>query len=365
MQNRKDAFLYPGGDTVAMLSLKKYLSRLGVEVDISLESEPSLGNYDWVLIFNILRTLESYAQFRNAKKQHKKIALMPIYWEREEFEKYGRNQCLRILNRIVGRGNTELFKNILRSIKNKSLLSALKYQFLKGYFRQQEEMIKTADIVLPNSYQEKDLLEKKFGSFRTAVIYNGIDLETFEEGDPERFKKKYHIDFEKFGLCVARFDEGKNQLAVIKALKGENIPVVFIGYCSPFHKKYFHLCQKNANKITMRFLSFLDQKELKDAYSAAHFHILASWFEVTGLVNLEAGLYNCNLVISDRGPVKEYFDDLVWYCSPHDLTSIKKAVLEAYNAKRGYYKLRERILNQFSWEKIALNLKNVLENFEK
>jgi len=363
MQNRKDAFTVKGGDTVAMLGLKKYLEKLGIEVDISLELSPDLSKYDWILIFNILRTLESYAQFRNAKKQRKKIALMPIYWDKKEFESYGRNFKLKLVNKLFSYSRAEFIKNIIRALKDKKSIKGIKYQFFKSYFRQQKEMVKKSEVILPNSYQEKELLEKEFGSFNGETIYNGIDPEIFKEGNPQEFKEKYKINFEKFGLCVARFDERKNQLSVIKAINEINIPIIFIGSPSPNHKNYFNLCQKIANKEIIKFLPFLPQEELKNAYSSAHFHVLASWFETPGLVNLEAGIYNCNLVISERGPVREYFDNLVWYCSPNDLNSIQKAIKEAYNKDRGYYNIRERILKNFTWEKSALKLKEVLENF--
>lgn len=384
MQNRSDAFEVKGGDTVAMLGLKKYLEALGVQVDISLELDPNLKNYNWVLIFNILRTLESYAQFKNAKKQKKKIALMPIYWATEEYEKYGRSLKIKMANKLIGKNGEELLKNIIRIFRNKKLLKAIKFQFQKSYFSQQKEMIKFSDIVLPNSYQEKSLLEEKFGNFIWKVIYNGIDLEVFKpnlsindnnkdlnkvEGNGRQdikkihFLKRYKIPFEKFGLCVARFDERKNQLNLIKAVNQEKIPIVFIGAPAYYHQKYFQKCQKIADPSLIKFFPFLEQEEVKMFYQFAHFHALVSWLETPGLVNLEAGILGCNLVISKRGPVEEYFKEYAFYCEPNDISSIRRAIKEAFEKPRGYYsQLPKRILENFTWEKSALKLKEILEN---
>lgn len=361
-QNRIDTFEMKGGDTIAMLGLKKYLEKIGVEVDISLELEPDLKEYDWVLIFNILRSIESYSQFKNAKKQNKKIALMPIYWETNEFETLGRNWKIRVLERLLGKNMVELLKNIKRALQNKTLLKALKYQFEKKYFDQQKEMIKYSDIVLPNSLKEREILEKDFGFFKGEIIYNGIDLEIFKEGKPDLFFKKYEVPFKKFGICVARFDERKNQLNLIKAINLEKIPFVFIGRPAIYHQSYFSYCQKLADKSLIKFLPFLPQEELVNAYQSAHFHALVSWLETPGLVNLEAGLLGCNLVISKRGPIEEYFGDYAFYCEPNDISSIRKAIREAYEKKRNYYpELPERIKNNFTWEKSALKLKKILE----
>jgi glycosyltransferase involved in cell wall biosynthesis len=60
-------------------------------------------------------------------------------------------------------------------------------------------------------------------------------------------------------------------------------------------------------------------------------HVLASWFETTGLVSLEAAMMDCNVVVTKKGDTVEYFSDMAYYCEPDDINSIRNAIEKAYN----------------------------------
>jgi len=360
MQNRVDIFDFVGGDTVVTMSLKKHLEKQGVKIEVSLELEPDLKSYDIVHLFNIIRVHETYTQFRNAKRQNKIVVLTPIYWDFSELEEKGRNTNVKYLRRLINNNGVEFIKNIFRILKDSRQRRALKYQFYKSYIQQQKEVIRGSDIVMPNSLMEADIIKKGFGEYKHRIVYNGVEPEIFLKGDGKRFRKKYNIGFKKFGLCVGRFDERKNQLNLIRALKRENIPLVFIGNPSPNHFKYFMKCKREANSMPIRFISHLSQTELSDAYAAAHVHVQPSWLETPGLVSLEAAITNCNIVLTDRGSVREYFRDFAWYCDPDDLNSIQRAVQDAFNKERGFYSnLKIKILEEFTWEKSANKTLNI------
>src|SRR5262249_2494755 len=96
---------------------------------------------------------------------------------------------------------------------------------------------------------------------------------------------------------------------------------------------------------------------LASAYAAARVHVLPSWSETCGLVNLEAALAGCSVVAGTLGYEVEYLGDLAYYCDPADLASIETAVRTAWDeharsAKRRR-QLRQRILTHFTWEKAA------------
>ena len=363
MQNRVDAFNIVGGDTVAMLSFKKYLESQKVQTDISLALEPNLKNYDIVHLFNTVRIHETYTQFRNAKRQNKLVVLTPIYWDFSELEKKGRNVEVKYLRKIIGGEGLEFIKNVFRISKDIRQRKSLKYQLYKSYTQQQKEVIHGADIVMPNSVMEAEIIKKKFGEYKYKVVYNGVEPEIFLNGSGERFEKKYKIEFRKFGLCVGRFDQRKNQLTLIRALKGENIPIVFIGKPGLNYGWYFKQCIKEAGSMPMKFISHLSQVELADAYAAAHFHVLPSWLETPGLTNLEAALAGCNIVASNRGSVEEYFENFAWYCEPDNLDSIRNAAQDAFIKERSFYShLKTRILEKFTWEKSAKDTLNIYKN---
>jgi glycosyltransferase involved in cell wall biosynthesis len=354
MQNRADAFEYPGGDTVSMLHLRERLIEMGVSIDVSLELEPDCSSYDVVSLFNIMRVHETYVQFRNAKRQSKRIVVMPICWDFSELDRKGRGYIARGAKKVTGQNGFEFIKNMVRIAKDSRQRRAFRYQFLRSYTQQQREIVSQADIVTPNSNMEADILKNKAGVFKNRVVFNGVEPETFLRGDGKRFKEKYNIPYEKFGLCVGRFDYRKNQMSLIRAIRDERIPIVFIGDPGSNYRPYFDKCRREAFSLSFVFLSHMSHADLADAYAAAHMHAQPSWLETPGLTNLEAGLSGCNLAISDRGSVREYFKNSAWYCEPDCLHSIRNAVASAFEAPRGSFsELKARILDNFTWEKSA------------
>jgi glycosyltransferase involved in cell wall biosynthesis len=353
MQNRVDAFECPGGDTVSMLHLQEQLMKMGVRIDVSLELNPDCSSYDVVSLFNIVRVHETYAQFRNAKRQGKRVVVMPIYWDFSELDLKGRNHFVGSVRKLIGRNGLEFLKNMVRISIDRRQRQLLTYQIRRSYAQQQREVITRADIVTPNSYMEADILKKEMGDFASQVVYNGVS-ENFQNGDGKQFKSKWDLPYEKFGLCIGRFDERKNQLGLIRALKEIRIPIVFIGDPGPNHRAYLDKCRKEAESTFFVFLPHLSHEELINAYHAAHMHVQSSWLETPGLTNLEAGLAGCNLVLSDRGSVREYFGNAAWYCEPDNSASIRSAVKSAFAAPRQFHsKLTSRILDHFTWRRSA------------
>jgi glycosyltransferase involved in cell wall biosynthesis len=207
---------------------------------------------------------------------------------------------------------------------------------------------------------EADLLVKLAGDLNCHVVYNGVDPELFRNGSATEFVQKWRVPYKKFGVCVGRFDARKNQLALVRALKSSSIPVVFIGTAGPNYRGYYERCRREAEGSLFQFLPGMPQHELAGAYAAAHMHVQASWLETPGLTNLEAGLSGCNLVLSDRGSVKEYFGDSVWCCEPDDMPSIRRATVAAFDAPRGFHTdLPLRILQEYTWERSAGELHHV------
>jgi glycosyltransferase involved in cell wall biosynthesis len=74
--------------------------------------------------------------------------------------------------------------------------------------------------------------------------------------------------------------------------------------------------------------------------------------ETPGLSSLEAAAMDCNLVITEKGDTREYFGNEAFYCEPDDITSIRKAIDDAYIAIPSA-ELKDRINNNFHWERTA------------
>jgi len=127
--------------------------------------------------------------------------------------------------------------------------------------------------------------------------------------------------------------------------------VVIIGAPALNQMDYYRRCRNIAAKNII-FLDHLSQKELVQYYQKAKVHILPSWFETCGLSTLEAAAMGCNVVITDKGFTREYFEDFAFYCDPSSPASILEAVENAASspARQG---LQEKILNCYTWKKAA------------
>ena len=370
IQNRPDTFEVFGGDSVQMIKTAEFLRKLGVQVDISLELAPRLDDYEIVHLMNITRVKFTYAQLTNAKKQKKKVVLSPIYWNtREVVSAYWRS----ILSLNDFCSMKELWNACLSSLANKNLMSQI------GELMQNKTLAQTVlsevDHLLPNSHAELGILRRDFAEVlrnqkgKSSVIPNGVDTGIFWNASPEVFTRKY--GFTDFVLNVGRFSYRKNQLSLIKAMKNTGIDVVFIGESSrssssyygikdAIDKLYYQKCRHNADS-SFRFLGAMPHSEIASAYAACKVFALPSLYETPGLSALEAALSGANIVVTTGGSTREYFSDFALYCDPYSATSIKEAVLKSYTTPKNS-KLREYVLRNFTWDKVA---KATLAAYEK
>jgi len=211
-----------------------------------------------------------------------------------------------------------------------------------------------ADVLLPNSESEmrrggndlERLRHKKY-----VVVPNAVDEHLFDPGgiEPSGIDGRY----DGCVLCVARFEGLKGQLDLVRAMKGLPWPLVLIGKAAPNHHAYFEQVKQEAGPNT-HIIGEINHTELPHYYKAARVHVLASWMETTGLSSLEAAAMGCNLVITDRGDTRDYFGDYAYYCEPGSVSSLRAAIVQAYDAPVNPW-LRQHILDKFTWDKAAAN----------
>jgi glycosyltransferase involved in cell wall biosynthesis len=371
MQNRPDAFEVFGGDSVQTLKTAEYLKKLGVHVDISLELAPKLDDYDIVHLMNITRVTFTYAQLMNAKKQKKKVVLSPIYWNtRKVVSAYLQRP---IFDLDCPSSFKELGKACLSSLVNRAFWSQI--WELTHNRKLSSTVLSEVDCILPNSFAELEILKRDFvevfanSKKNFAVVPNGVDAGIFYNESPEAFVRKY--GFSDFVLNVGRFSYRKNQLSLIKALKGLGINVIFIGGSSDDSSHYYQIkntidklyhqkCKRKAD-TSFTFLETIPHDELASAYAACKVFVLPSLYETPGLSALEAALSGANICITIGGATHEYFLRFAFYCNPYSVDSIRNAVLQAYRTPKSDM-LKEHVLMNFTWDKSA---KATLEAYEK
>ncbi|MCC7202171.1 MAG: glycosyltransferase family 4 protein [Nitrospirae bacterium] len=347
-QSRNSLFKDHVGDTTQVLKTKEYLEKAGVKVDISLELEPDVSRYDLVHIFNFTRPQETFIQARNAKKYHKKVVLSPIFVDYSEYDKKCREGIIKVLFKLLNKHQIEYCKILGKVIVTREIHKGNLLVLKKGVWNTQKESLKYIDLFLPNSQSEWRRFAKELDIHDALhqAVPNSVDQQLFNpeklEIDPE------HLQFKGCILCVARIDGRKNQFSLVQALKNYPGKLVFVGKTSQHHNKDF-IRLKNFDRPNTYFLGDIPHKKLPSLYAVSKVHVLPSYFETTGLSSLEAGAMGCNIVVSDRGDVREYFGNLAYYCEPDSIDSIRNAVLEAYNSPVNQA-LSKHILENFIWE---------------
>lgn len=355
IQSRRNLFSLPGGDTVQLTRTKEKLEELGVEVDISLDFEPDLEEYDIVHLSNLTRIQETFLQMNNAKKQGKPIVLSTIFWPMDEFEKKGQKGIRKIIGTLFSIDDEEKLKAAARYlIDPTSRNEATKSLWRVGYKEMQKQVVDSVDCFLPNSEMEMDELVKYFGIPKKnyMVVPNAIDKAIVESS----LKSKESNRFEQYRdavVCVGRIETRKNQLSLLQALDGTGYTVVIVGKPSQNQPKYFSEIKRLIDRNpSFCFIEHIEHEELYELFKVCKVSVLPSWLDTPGLVSLEAGAMGCNLVVSPIGSTKEYFGDYAEYCYPSDLQSIRNAVDRAFHKPRTS-DLSQMILNNYTWEKAA------------
>ncbi len=338
---RPNLYTSSGGDTVQVISTAKYLRKMGVHVDIKLSHELiHYAQYDLIHFFNIIDCEDLIG---HALKSATPYLVSTIYVDYREFDRYHRKDLVGLFSKFLSRDAIEYMKTTAKFLIKGEPVSSWRY-FTMGHKKCIQYLIRHASCLLPNSHHEYERLAKDYEvSQKYVVVPNAVD--------PEIFNKEPQQGPRDLIVCAARIEGRKNQLNLIKAIKGTDLDLVLAGDVAPNQADYGRICAEEAN-TQVKFAGHLTQDELLALFNKSRVHALPSWFETTGLSSLEAGVMGCNIVVGDRGDVREYFGDKVSYCDPGNPDSIRNAILEAYN-KPVDPSLRAYILTHFTWEKAA------------
>ena len=319
MQNRENAFSQRGGDTVVMEMLASELRKLGHQVDIDLEGRKQPSDYDLAHLYNFA-TPEITKRFaERCVAQGTPYVVTTMYEDLPVFY----NQMLayfRALEAYVVNGQpAEHWPELAKAAA--SVTPAPRWE--------NAWVAEHAEALITTGPREKACIESDYPNAKLVETYScGCDLLPLEGA--EAFVKEYGI--EDFILCVGRLETRKNQLMLLKAFERSDLPIVFATGGFTYQPNYESACKNFKRPGRTVFLDRLDEKLLASAYSAARVHALPSWFELPGIVSMEAARRGTNIVVSDYGTARDYFGDRAFYCAPSDPQSIYNAVMAAYHA---------------------------------
>ena len=337
-QNKIGIFAYPstiqdpGGGMVTLTKTYEYLDRSGFDVD---RFDPWTHNLsDFELIHHFGFVYCNYEWFRVLKSEGKKLAVTTMYFlpERPRIQRWAR----KFLSR---------------------------FPILKPPPTLIHMMLEMADLVLPNSEGEKQLLIDLFRcpEEKMSIVPCGVD-DRFVGASPEPFINHYGVS--DFLLCIGRFDPNqKNQLGLIRALKGVDLPLVFVGSATSGEEAYRETCKKEAPEGTL-FIDYLKPEDglLASAFAAANTLVVPSFYEYPCMVAMEAFLSGTKVAITTGGTTQEYFKDYATYLDPYSPTDIRRAVQQAYKAPPLSFEAQQYARDNFLWDSVGRRLENAYQD---
>jgi glycosyltransferase involved in cell wall biosynthesis len=250
---------------------------------------------------------------------------------------------------------------IRRSINVEEKLTSISAG-IRSEFGIKKDVCKKADLLLPNTSSEAQLISKAFelDESKINVVPNGVELR-FQNASSDLFFTQNKLrDFVLFaGQSSA---PRKNILSLIKAMQNIDSDLLIIG--SFDDSEYSKVCLKFVeNNPRIHLLATIDHDSdlLASAYAACKVFVLPSQFETPGIAAMEAALAGANIVITKAGGTKDYFKEYAEYVSHDSIESIKKGILAALEKPKST-ELKHHISDTYSWDKVGeMTLNNYQE----
>ncbi len=336
--NRNDMYANPGGDTRVMEQMKSVLESRGLRVTMYAGFPDDISRFDVVHAFNT--TLSMFTDAFAARSVNEGVPFVVTSLQ-EDFPRYLNKGIMtfRLFEKYIDMGQPENFFDKQFEIVKKQE---------PGPFLTSPLALSHAAAVLVSGNEEAAVIKRYFPSARIKMGPFGFSFKNIS-ADPSLFEKTYNV--KGFVLCVGRLEMRKNQLMLLKALENDSIPLVFVGGGVNYQPNYAQLCKAYSRKGPTLFLDRLSEELLASAFAAASVHCLPSWYELPGLVTIEAAGYGCPVIQSSWGTITDYCKDILITCEPDDHYSIRAAVYNALNTKRSFENIEK--IKRLSWESSA------------
>ncbi len=347
IQNRSNAFTHQGGDSVIMEILQRKLTERGHTVVLDTRGDAKIDEFDVLHLFNF--TLPRMIEVL-AKQAHKRGVPFVITTMNENVPLF-LNQSTVMANFLIEyverNQDKDYFCNNFPDLSRVPPAAPFDNSWAA----------KNAKALITTGEVEAQSLRYQYGNLKNIhKIKLGKDL--FPTPNKDLFIKEYGV--EDFILCVGRIESRKNQLMLLKALEDSELPVVLAGGGFTYQEDYYEAVAKFKRRGKTLILGRLSDEMMASAYAAARVHALVSWYELPGIVSLEAAGYGCNIVVTRYGTTEDYFENEAFYCMPADPDSILNAVLAAY-----YSPFRERLnelLSDCNWDNYVSRIEEIYEN---
>lgn len=233
---------------------------------------------------------------------------------------------------------------------------------------------KKGDLILTPTNYSKNILKAYNLNRPIEVLSNGIDLDfwTKKDNDRKNFYKKYKLDPKKKSIIsVGLFIKRKGIIDFV-ALAKKLPQYEFIW----FGKLNLNLCTSDVQKAVktkltnLHFPGYVDQNELRQAYSGSDLYIFPTYEETEGIVLLEALATRSDTIIRDIKIYENLKDGKEVY-KAKDIDEFEKKIIGILENKlpslkdSGYTLAKDRSLEKTGQRLKELYEKTLRGDYEK
>lgn len=191
-------------------------------------------------------------------------------------------------------------------------------------------------------------LHKAFGIEKISKVMLPARMSSFESNKQRQRKN--------FCLHVAFLpDERKNTFRLIEAAIKYQFPLILAGRKSD-ERQYERLLSQIAGHDNIKVLGWVSEDELRQLYEEARVFVLPSLYEGVGLVALEAAACGCDIVLTERGAPKEYYNGMAYLVNPLSVDEIGQACRAFLMGRTNQPLLQEYIIKNHSVSASSLEL---------
>ena len=239
----------------------------------------------------------------------------------------GRLKCVLVLNRYIKDNKVSiihahcsvpmLFGKIVGKMRNIPVICTI--HNTRGYSARKETLTKWMTnkyVSIGQAAEEYMIKELKISAEQIQRIYNAIDTSAFKQHDRDNaFWEKYPGEKNEIKLLnVARVNEQKNQLCLLRAIKickdrGVDAHVYILGAYDdnePTYESLLKYIQENGITENVTFLGM--KNNVNEFLQNADCFVMTSWYEGLSVAFLEAVACGTPIITTDMPFVRELME---------------------------------------------------------
>ena len=225
----------------------------------------------------------------------------------------------------------------------------------KSFLQKQRKSIKRAKLILTDSYSAEADIERIYpiSKGKVQVVYCGWQ-HILRIGEDDNIFEKLNLKKGEYFFSLGSRLIHKNVKWIVSAAK-QNPEETFV-----VTGRIAKVDDGGETLPNVIYTGYLSDEEIKSLMKHCKAFIQPSMYEGFGLPPMEAMGVGAQCIVSTGGSLPEIYEKSVWYIDPYkydgiDLKKIMEPKIESI----------QKVLERFSWERSAKQLKDILDEFER